>query len=91
LTAPQAVEMTRSWWLGQRLAAFDRPFVKTLPASDAPVVTQPGHRRGNELSPDYAYRAALPQPPHFVFLPTGAVTSLALRVSTGRPGKAILR
>ena len=33
-----------------KLAALDSPFVDTLPASDAPVPTFPGHRRDNAFS-----------------------------------------
>ncbi|MGH6680458.1 MAG: hypothetical protein ACREDL_16360, partial [Bradyrhizobium sp.] len=34
-----------------------------LPASDAPVVALPGHRRGKASEPSEPYGAALPQPP----------------------------
>lgn len=53
-------------WLGSRRAGSRgkaRNDQSALPASDAPVGTLPGHRRGDALQPNKLGGAALPQPP----------------------------
>lgn len=47
--------MDATTWLGQKLAAQDAAILSIVPASDAPEVSRPGHRRGENLFVKFAH------------------------------------